>query len=165
MAKKTAEELSHEKRLASRRLRRAKKAENKRIENAASSEADAPAVDPVKLGVKQQSVAASRSPKSLTQAREQLTQAFEDMGGVPELVKWGRKNPTEFYRIWARLIPKDMPAPETALPLETLLAKLSERADMSVEEAAREIGEEALSAAEQAVNVEDAVAAFKGSVH
>ena len=165
MAKKTPAEIAHEKRLIARRARRAARKANEAIETQASSEAEAPAVNPRALGVKQQSVAASTPPKTLTQAREQLTQAFEDMGGVPELVRWGKKNPTEFYRIWARLIPKDVPAPETALPLETLLAKLAQRADMSIEEAARSIGQETLDQAEKAVNLEDAVAAFNGSVH
>ena len=37
--------------------------------------------------------------------RDAVSLAFEEMGGVPRLVTWGRKNPTEFYKIAARLIP------------------------------------------------------------
>ena len=64
------------------------------------------------------------------------------------------------------MIPKEIPqTPGDQMPLEQLLSKLSERADMSVEQAAREIGQETLDAASEAVNLEDAVAAFEGSVH
>lgn len=42
------------------------------------------------------------------QAKENLEQAFEDLGGVTALVKWGRANKSDFYKIWARLIPKDV---------------------------------------------------------
>lgn len=37
--------------------------------------------------------------------RDAIVEAFEELGGVQTLVKWGKKNPTEFYKIAARLIP------------------------------------------------------------
>ncbi len=37
-----------------------------------------------------------------------LERAFERMGGVRALVAWGRDNPTEFYKIWAKLLPRDL---------------------------------------------------------
>lgn len=178
-AKKTKEEAAHEARLVARRNRRArKKAEAERemsaameqaAENARSDEVAKPApaaIKPAVLGVKQQVIAASTSPRRITEARENLSIAFEQLGGIPSLVAWGLKNPTEFYRIWARLIPKEIPQdPSKTMPLEDLLSKLSERAEMSVAEAAMQIGEEALSEAAEQVNLEDAVAAFEGSVH
>lgn len=36
-----------------------------------------------------------------------LTEAFDGLGGVPALVKWGEQNPTPFYQCWSRLAPKD----------------------------------------------------------
>lgn len=98
----------------------------------------------------------SQSPKVSAKARDDMALAFELMGGVPALVVWGRQNPTEFYRIWARLIPK--PAEEAAgnLPLETLLEKLANREQMSVVEAARDIGEEALGRGRREAEIEDA---------
>lgn len=57
-------------------------------------------------------------------AKESLETAFERMGGVAGLVQWGKKNPTEFYRIWARLLPKDVNLGATA-SLEDLLGRLA----------------------------------------
>jgi hypothetical protein len=37
--------------------------------------------------------------------KEALAEAFEQMGGVPSLVKWGRLNQTDFYKLWTRLLP------------------------------------------------------------
>lgn len=102
----------------------------------------------------------SRSPTQIAKARDNLAEAFEMMGGVPGLVRWGRKNPTEFYRIWARLIPKEAVEATTSQPLEQLLAQLATKSEKSVAEAAYEIGEETLAAAATQVSLEDARAAF-----
>lgn len=164
MAKRlTPEEIARTKRAKARKLRHDRKREELAAQialDAASTAAEEGPVKPEKLGVAVSTVTAHKSPMTVKQAREQLTQAFEDMGGVPALVKWGKKFPTEFYRLWARLIPKDAPAAETSLPLETLLAKLSQRADMSIAAAAAEIGQEALDDAAQKVSIEDAMCAF-----
>ena len=99
---------------------------------------------------------AKQSPKTITAARENLTLAFDLMGGVPALVVWGRKNPTEFYRLWARLIPKESVEVSATLPLETLLAKLSSREELSVGEAAYQIGTDILTEARDRVIEHDA---------
>ena len=57
-------------------------------------------------------------------AKEQLAEAFQRMGGVAGLVKWGKKNPTEFFRLWARLIPKEDSLTVTNVGIEDLLAQL-----------------------------------------
>jgi hypothetical protein len=44
--------------------------------------------------------------------KQAMTEAFERLGGVPSLVKWGRDNPTEFYRCWARLAPQEHTGPD-----------------------------------------------------
>lgn len=93
-------------------------------------------------------------------ASDNLTAAFDLMGGVPALVRWGRKNPTEFYRIWARLIPKEAVEPTSTMPLEDLLAQLATRSEKTVAEAAYEIGEATLLAAREEVSLEDAAAAL-----
>lgn len=36
--------------------------------------------------------------------KDALIQAFEELGGIPALVKWGRKSPDEFYKLWGRLM-------------------------------------------------------------
>ncbi|MFT3885666.1 MAG: hypothetical protein QM724_09610 [Flavobacteriales bacterium] len=38
-------------------------------------------------------------------ARLAIQASFDELGGVAALTAWARKNPTEFYRLYARLIP------------------------------------------------------------
>lgn len=116
-------------------------------------------VETIRLGdVEKQRAKAggTASPKTITAARENLTLAFDLMGGVPALVVWGRKNPTEFYRLWARLIPKESVEISATLPLEALLAKLSSREEQSVGEAAYGLGTELLADARVRVIEHDA---------
>lgn len=48
------------------------------------------------------------SPNKVTASiKAALQNAFDDLGGVPSLVKWGKGNPSEFYALWGRLIPKE----------------------------------------------------------
>lgn len=41
------------------------------------------------------------------QAKQELAQAFFDLGGRKALVKFAGENPEAFYKIWAKLIPND----------------------------------------------------------
>lgn len=161
-----AERKAHEAKLAKRRERRASKKAVERAIVAASEAAEGDinwdnlveyerqrlegkyTADKIKGG--------SKSPKVTAAARDQLADAFDFMGGVPALVAWGKKNPTEFYRIWARLIPKEVAEPVGAIPLESLLEKLATREHMSVHAAAMDIGQETLEAARKQVEIEDA---------
>jgi hypothetical protein len=43
--------------------------------------------------------------KTTTQVKQALNEAFEQMGGVPALVEWGQENPTEFYKLWVKILP------------------------------------------------------------
>lgn len=104
----------------------------------------------------------SQSPKVTTKARDNLSAAFDYMGGVPALVVWGRQNPTEFYRLWARLIPREQAETSVSLPLETLLEKLATKEAMSVGEAALQVGEEVMLAAREKAKGEDEVVLYKG---
>lgn len=42
-------------------------------------------------------------------SRKDVARAFHDafdlIGGVPRLAIWGDENPTDFYKLWARLLP------------------------------------------------------------
>jgi len=145
----------HEAALARRREKaRAEAAEKKALKaaaEAAEGQSDFAALveaEKERMGIieKQQSKAASKSPKTITTARENLTRAFDLMGGVAALVVWGRENPTEFYRLWARMIPRESVELSAQLPLESLLEKLSghENTGRSVAEAAWEVGAELL---------------------
>jgi len=47
-------------------------------------------------------------PNKLTRAaKEAFGLAFDGIGGVPALIKWGKSNRAEFYRLYARLIPTE----------------------------------------------------------
>jgi hypothetical protein len=37
-----------------------------------------------------------------------LHEAFIGLGGVPALIRWGKRNRSEFYRVWVRIAPIDV---------------------------------------------------------
>ncbi len=37
-----------------------------------------------------------------------LVEAFDELGGVPALVKWGKKQPSQFYGLWGKLLPTEI---------------------------------------------------------
>jgi hypothetical protein len=39
-----------------------------------------------------------------------LERAFKDIGGHAALARWARNNQTEFYKLWTKLLPKDINA-------------------------------------------------------
>lgn len=43
--------------------------------------------------------------KSTASVKAALEQAFEKMGGVDALTDWAGENPTEFYKLYAKLLP------------------------------------------------------------
>ncbi len=40
--------------------------------------------------------------------KEAFSEAFEKLGGVEALVRWGQRNPTDFYKLVSKLIPTDV---------------------------------------------------------
>jgi hypothetical protein len=58
-------------------------------------------------------------------AKEAFQKAFELTGGPGALAKWGREKPTEFYRLFARLIPLGEGDPG-ADPLEVEIVRFSD---------------------------------------
>lgn len=112
-----------------------------------------------KLASAKKSLASHAGAKTIRAARENLSEAFDFLGGVPALVVWGRQNRTEFYRLWARLIPKEAAEESTKAPLEDLLQKLAERENSTVAQAALEIGAQALEEGRAGAQAEDALAA------
>lgn len=46
------------------------------------------------------------TPNKLTKsAREAFAAAFDGVGGAPALTRWAKANKTEFFKLYARLIP------------------------------------------------------------
>ncbi len=39
-----------------------------------------------------------------------LSEAFDNLGGVQALTHWGAENPTEFYKLWAKMLPNEINA-------------------------------------------------------
>ena len=48
-----------------------------------------------------------------TSVKQAITEAFDELGGVPSLVAWGKRNPNEFYGLWGRLAPREVHADVT----------------------------------------------------
>lgn len=46
--------------------------------------------------------------KTTIEVKEALIAAFDEMGGVKSLVKWGYENQTEFYKLWAKVMPTQL---------------------------------------------------------
>ena len=46
--------------------------------------------------------------KTTVEVKTALQEAFAKLGGVKSLVKWGEENPTDFYKIWSKLIPTEI---------------------------------------------------------
>jgi hypothetical protein len=46
--------------------------------------------------------------KTTASAREAFQLAFDGLGGFQALRDWAKKNPTEFFKLYSRLIPVDM---------------------------------------------------------
>ena len=43
--------------------------------------------------------------RTTSAAKEAFSLAFEGLGGVGAFTTWARRNPTDFYKLYARLIP------------------------------------------------------------
>lgn len=46
--------------------------------------------------------------KSTKAIKAALIEAFDELGGVAALVRWGRNEPTDFYKLWAKLLPTEI---------------------------------------------------------
>lgn len=52
---------------------------------------------------------AKGTPNKITKSvKEAYKQAFDELGGVQALKKWGKKNTTEFYKLVTKLIPTEV---------------------------------------------------------
>lgn len=46
--------------------------------------------------------------KTTAAVKEALALAFAGRGGVKALQSWADENPTEFYKLWAKLLPQEI---------------------------------------------------------
>lgn len=55
------------------------------------------------------------TPNKMTMGvKEAFQHAFDTLGGADKLASWANKNPTEFYKIYSKLIPTDVKMDPTA---------------------------------------------------
>lgn len=59
--------------------------------------------------------------KSTASVKAALVEAFDRMGGVKSLIAWGRSEPTEFYKLWAKMLPQEVTGKDGG-PIETKAA-------------------------------------------
>lgn len=48
--------------------------------------------------------------KTTASIKAAFVAAFDNLGGIPALVEWGKENPTDFYKLVSRLIPVEVQA-------------------------------------------------------
>ncbi len=53
--------------------------------------------------------------KSTAAVKDALDKAFTKLGGVKSLVEWGESNKTEFYKLWAKMLPQEVKADVTGM--------------------------------------------------
>lgn len=64
--------------------------------------------------------------KRSVSGRESLEEVFDRLGGVAGMVRWAKKNKTDFYtKLWIRLVPRDVTLTPGA-GLEEMLSRLAE---------------------------------------
>ena len=68
------------------------------------------------------------SKNKFTTLKNAFIETFEELGGVEYLVEWAKANQTEFYRMLARLMPREIKADvNTAYSLVECLREIDER--------------------------------------
>ncbi len=50
--------------------------------------------------------------KSTAAVKEALALTFDGRGGVAALQRWSDENPTEFYKLWAKMLPHEVSGPD-----------------------------------------------------
>jgi hypothetical protein len=54
-----------------------------------------------------------KGPNSLTvNARDSIWKVFHDLGGVRHMKAWAEENPTEFYKLYGKLVPTQVTGEE-----------------------------------------------------
>jgi len=80
--------------------------------------------------------------KTTLAVKEAIEEAFDELGGVPALVQWARRDPEAFYsKLWAKLIPKNIEI-KGVLSLEQLVEASMKLIEAKVVESAKLEGAE-----------------------
>jgi len=46
--------------------------------------------------------------KTTASVKEALQKAFKELGGIKALTEWAKDEPTEFYKLYCKLLPKEL---------------------------------------------------------
>jgi hypothetical protein len=76
-----------------------------------------------------------RPNKTTASAKEAFALAFEEMGGYKALMAWGKKNPNNFYPLFAKLIPIDLNASVDMNTTTIVRRELKSKADLKEKDA------------------------------
>lgn len=57
--------------------------------------------------------------KTTATVKEALQAVYQEKGGNKALLVWAKENPTEFYKLWGRMLPQEVSGPEGG-PVEVL---------------------------------------------
>lgn len=50
--------------------------------------------------------------KSTASVKEALHEVYAKRGGDKALLAWSQENPTEFYKLWGRMLPQEVSGPD-----------------------------------------------------
>ncbi len=81
------------------------------------------------------------TPNRFTTVKQAFLNAFEGMGGEEQLIRWGRKNPSKFYPLLAKMLPSHI---ENSPPERPDLSELSDERLREILEASQPFGEKHL---------------------
>lgn len=59
-----------------------------------------------------------------------LVEAFDQLGGVTSLVDWAKGNPTEFYKLWAKLAPTEIKVEGESRTVTEVIVRTREEASV-----------------------------------
>lgn len=64
--------------------------------------------------------------KTTASVKAALTAAFDAIGGDEALATWAQANPTEFYKLWAKMLPTELSGPNGGpIPLQDMTDRLA----------------------------------------
>lgn len=63
--------------------------------------------------------------KSTATVKEALQSVYKTIGGDAHLAKWAESNPTEFYKLWGRMLPQEVSGPDEG-PLRIIIRRQSD---------------------------------------
>ncbi len=64
--------------------------------------------------------------KLTTNVKDNVIAVFEGIGGVDNMIEWARENQTDFYKLYAKLLPRDLNITQGDSVIEKILEGLDD---------------------------------------